>query len=125
MAVAIIIDEDNKIIHRQVTGELYTDRSLRLVRELALSVGTYKNYNVMMDMRGTETKPEMLDLMAIASECAKLKSDFNNKIAFLIPDTEERIHFAQLFKTCMETQGFRFKQFFNAETAMEWLTDKG
>ena len=122
MKTEIEIDENNKIIQRTVIGELYTERSLSLVRELALSLLTHKGYNVLMDMRETETRPEMLDLMAIASECAKLRSGFNRKIAFLIPDTEERVRFAQLFKACMEAQGFRFRQFFDREAALEWLS---
>ena len=122
MKTEIEIDENNKIILRTVTGELYTERSIKLVRELAISLLTHKGYHVLMDMRETVTKPEMLDLMAIASECAKLRSGFNRKIAFLIPDTEERIRFAQLFKACMEAQGFRFRQFFDREAALEWLS---
>ena len=125
MTTGVTIDNDRKIIQRKMTGELYTDRSLQLVRELSLSVDIYQDYNVLVDMRETETRPEMLDLLAIASECSKLKSNFDNKIAFLIPDTEERIQFAQLFKTCMQAQGFRFDQFFDHDTAMQWLTTAG
>jgi len=44
-------------------------------------------------------------------------------IAFLIPNAEERIKFARLFKACMEAQGFRFKQLFIRETATDWLTE--
>jgi hypothetical protein len=77
-----------------------------------------------MDMRETGTKPEMLDLMGIASACAKLRSDPDTKIAFLIPNTEERVRFAQLFKACMEAQGFRFRQFFDRDTAMKWLSEE-
>jgi hypothetical protein len=123
MAMDIKIDTDKKIIHRTVTGALYTERSLMLVRELAMAVNTHKGYNVMMDMRETATDPEMLDLMQIATECAKLRSDFDSKIAFLIPHTEERIRFAHLYKSCMEAQGFEFRQFFDRETALEWLTE--
>lgn len=123
MVMDIKIDNDNKIIEKIVAGDLYTEHSLKLVRELGMAVSSNKGYNVLMDMRETETKPEMLDLMQIASACARLGSDFDNKIAFLIPNTEERIRFAQLFKTCMEAQGFRFRQFFDRETAMEWLTE--
>ena len=45
------------------------------------------------------------------------------KIAFLIPDTIERNRFAMLFRTCMEAQGFAFKQFLDYDTAMAWLSD--
>jgi|GEM_PF-714528 len=117
------IDKEHKIIQRTVTGDLVTERSLELVREIAMVTNAHKGYNVLMDMRETETKPEMLDLMQIASACAKLRSDFDTKIALLIPNTEERVRFAQLFKACMEAQGFRFRQFFDRETALEWLTE--
>ena len=123
MTVDLKIDKDKKIIERAVSGGLSTVRSLKLVRELAIAVNTHKGYNVLMDMRGTETRPEMLDLMQIASECAKLRSDFDRKIAFLIPNTEERIRFAQLFKACMEAQGFEFRQFFKRAAAEKWLTE--
>jgi len=116
------IDKDNRVIHKTETGEMFTERSITWVRELSLALKFHEGYNILMDLRETETRPEMLDLMAIASECAKLKSDFNSKIAFLIPNTEERVKFAKLFKACMEAQGFRFKQFFDHGTAMDWLT---
>ena len=122
MTASIKIDNERKIIQKTITGVLIVDRSIRLVREIALSLNTIKGYSVLMDLRETETRSEMLDLMAIASECAKLKSDFNNKIAFLIPNTEERTRFAQLFKVCMEAQDFEFRQFFDFDAAMEWLT---
>lgn len=122
MTLGIKIDIDKKIIERAVSGALYTERSLKLVRELAIAVNTYKGYNVLMDMQETETEPEMLDLMQIASECAKLRPDVDCKIAFLIPDTEERVRFAQLFKACMEAQGFTFRQFFDRESAEAWLS---
>jgi hypothetical protein len=82
---------------------------------------SYRDYHILMDLRATATRPEMLDLMAIASECAKLGADFSRRIAFLIPDTEERQRFAQLFKACIETQGFAFEQFTDPEAARAWL----
>jgi hypothetical protein len=115
------IDKDRKIIQRTATGDLSTARSLELVRELAMALNTHRDYNVLMDMRETGTKPEMLDLMGIASACAQLRSDPDTKIAFLIPNTEARVQFAQRFKACMEAQGFRFKQFFDRDSAIEWL----
>lgn len=120
--MTITIDNDRKIIQRTVTGELHTERSLKLVREIALAASTHKDYNILMDLRDTESRPEMLDLLAIASECAVLKPEFNNKIAFLIPDKEERGQVARLFKTCMEAQGFRFRQFFDRDAALQWLS---
>ncbi len=62
--------------------------------------------------------------LTIAMECKQLRSDFNNKVAFLIPDTEERRRFAELFRACMEAQGFGFQQFFTPDAATAWLMDK-
>jgi hypothetical protein len=123
MTTAIAIDHENKIIQRTVAGELHTDRSLNLVRELSLAMLSYRDYHILMDLRATATRPEMLDLMAIASECAKLGANFSRRIAFLIPDTEERQRFAQLFKACMDTQGFLFKQFTDPGAARAWLLE--
>jgi hypothetical protein len=122
MTPTLEIDEDRKIIQRTVTGNLFTERSLKLVRELATILNSHSGYNVLMDMRETKSKPERLDLMQIASACAKLSPGLDIKIAFLIPDTEERVRFAQLFKDCMESQGFQFRQFFERDAALEWLT---
>ena len=121
MTADIKVDKDNKIIERTVNGYLYTERSLRLVHELAFYVSNHKGYDVLLDMRDTVTYPEMIDLMEIATTCSELRSDFNNKIAILIPNTLERIRFAQLFKSCMDAQGFRLKHFLNYEAAIDWL----
>ncbi len=123
MTADIKIDNESKIIQKTVTGDLYTERSLKLVRELALFISTHRGYNVLLDMRETDTQPEMLDLMEIASTCTMLRSDFDSKIAILIPNTEERVKFAQLFKACMTAQGFDFNQFFEYTPAREWLTE--
>jgi len=120
--MTIKIDKGRKIIQRTVTGELHTERSLKLVREIALAASTHKDYNILMDLQDTESRPEMLDLLAVASECAVLHPVFNNKIAFLIPDAKERGPVARLFKTCMEAQGFRFRQFFDRAAALQWLS---
>jgi hypothetical protein len=122
MEMDFTVDNDRKIIEKTETGEMFTERSLSWVRELAYAVQLHPGYNVLMDLRETTANPEMLDLMQIASACTKLRSNFDNKIALLIPNTEERIRFAQLFKTCMEAQGFRFQQFFDYETALKWLS---
>jgi hypothetical protein len=123
MAMDIKIDSDKKIIEKTETGVMFTERSLSWVRELAFAVQLNPGYNVLMDLRETKANPEMLDLMQIASACAKLRSNFNSKIAFLIPNTEERVRFAQLFKSCMEAQGFEFRQFFDRKTALQWLSE--
>ena len=122
MTADIKIDEERKIIQKTVTGELTGDRSIKVVREIALSLNIHKGYSVLIDIRDTEPKHETMDLMTIAMECSTLGPDFNRKIAILNPDLEERVRFAQLFKACMEAQGFEFKQFLDYDPAIEWLS---
>ncbi len=123
MSPNIKIYEDQKVILRTVTGELVTARSLKLVKELAVAIKLNQGYNILIDLRETETRPETLDLMEIATACSRYRHGFKGKIAFLIPDTKERIRVAKLFRTCMEAQGFEFTQFFDFDLAMEWLRD--
>ena len=67
------------------------------------------------------TVSDMQDLMTFAQECANYKADFDRKIAILIPNTEERIETARRFKSCMDVMGFRLRQFFEYDEAIEWL----
>jgi len=124
MTTNIKIDKDKKIIQRTVAGGLYTDRAIELVQELSMAANLHRGYNILLDLRDTVTVPEMYDLMAITSACSRLRNNFNNKIAFLIPNTEERVRFAKLFRACMEAQSFQLKHFFDRKTAMEWLSEE-
>ncbi len=123
MSPKIRIHEDKKVIHRIVTGELYTARSIKLVRELAVAVKLNRGYGILMDLHDTVTRPETLDLLEIATECYRNKYDFKGGIAFIIPDTEERHRAAKIFKHLMEAKGFKFRQFSDFDAAMHWLVD--
>ena len=122
MIAEIDIDNDNKIIQRTVTGELDTNRALELVQNVFLAAQLHHGYSILVDIKATTFEPEMDDLLDIAAECSKRRKDFNHKIAFLIPDTEQRRKTARYFKTCMDIRGFKFKQFFNYKAAKEWLS---
>ena len=122
MIAEINVDNENKTIQRILTGEIDTNQALSLVREISNSVKIHEGYNILVDMRDTTYQPEMMDLLEIAAECSKLLIDFSRKIAFLIPNTEQRKLVAKIFRTCMEAEGFEFKQFFDYEAATEWLS---
>ena len=124
MIAEIDIDKDRKIVLRTVSGEIDTAQALNLVQNVAIAVNHNPGYNILVDIRDTTFYPEMLDLLEIASECSKQLIGFSRKIAFLIPDTEQRRLVARIFKTCMEAEGFEFKQFFDYDAAIEWLSTK-
>ncbi len=124
MIAEIDIDKDKKIVLRTVTGDIDTAQALKLVKDVAIAVNHNPGYNILVDIRDTTFYPEMLDLLDIATECSRQLIGFRRKIAFLIPDTEQRRLVAKIFRTCMEAEGFDFKQFFDYDAAMEWLSTK-
>lgn len=124
MIAEIDIDKDRKIVHRTVTGEIDTAQTLKLVQNVAIAVNHNPGYNILVDIRDTTFYPEMLDLLEIATACSKHLIGFSRKIAFLIPDTEQRRLVAKIFRICMEAEGFEFKQFFDYDAAIEWLSTK-
>lgn len=112
-------------IQKTETGKLDHGRTLNLIHELSAAIKLNSDQDILVDLRDTDVESDMLDLMSFAAECAKYGSDFNKKIAILIPKTPARIETARLFKSCMDLQGFRLKQFFDYEAAIEWLTTTG
>jgi hypothetical protein len=121
METKIKIDKGQKIIKRAVSGVLYTDRAIKLVRELSLEVELQKDYDILMDLRKSVIAPEMTDLMAIMSAWSRIADHFENKIAVIFPKDAEHTRFAQLYKACMDAQGFEFRQLFDYDAAIEWL----
>jgi hypothetical protein len=123
MKTKIKIDNDQKIIKRAVSGVFYTDRAIKLVRELSVAAELQRDHHILMDLRESVTAPEMTDLMSIMSAWSRLAGDFDNKIAVIFPKDKEHAPFTQLFRTCMEAQGFKFRQLFDYDTAIEWLKE--
>ena len=119
----IKVDKDQKIIHKKVSGVLYTGRSIELVRGLSMAAELYNGYDILMDIRETKTAPEMTDFMAIMSAWSRLAANFDNKIAIVTSKIEQHSRYAQIFKAFMKAQGFRIQQFFEREAAMEWLSE--
>jgi hypothetical protein len=105
------------------SGALDLDRSIRIVRELATEANYHKDHNIILDLRETDIKANIGDLIQVSMEFAIHHKVFKNKLAVLIPNTEKRLQIAKRFKTCMDLQGFQFEQFTNFEAAIEWLSD--
>lgn len=101
----IKIDKDNKIIEKTVTGQLTPERSMMVIYEIATVVNMHKDYGILIDIRDTDPITEMSDMMSLASEISKHGTGFTNKIAFLVPTTEERTRTIELWKTCMQAMG--------------------
>jgi len=124
MAKDMTIYRIGDCIKKTAAGRLDHNRSINLIHELSVAVNNHKDQNILVDLREADVQTETGDLMTFAAECAKYKSGFDNKIAVLIPDTEERIETAKRFKVCMDVQGFEFKQFTGYDEAMTWLSEE-
>ncbi len=105
------------------SGVLDLDRSISIVRELAYEAKYHRDHNIILDFRETDINANHRDMIQISLEFARYHKAFQNKIAVLIPNTEDRLQIASLLKTSMDYQGFEFKQFFDFEKAIEWLAD--
>ena len=122
MSSDLEIHEDERIVKLTVTGELNADRALAFIDKIALTVRLHPAYNILVDIQDTTYQPDMAEMLEVASECSKRLTNFKHKIAYLIPDRTDRKEVAKLFKTCMELQGFEFKQFVEHDDALNWLS---
>ena len=105
MIAEIDIDIDKKILLRTLTGEIDTGQALKLVQNVAKAVNLNPGYHILVDIRDTTFHPEMIDLLGIAAGCSQQLIGFGRKIAFLIPDTEQRKPVAKIFKGHQASKG--------------------
>ena len=122
MSSDLEIKNDERIVQLTVTGELNADRAIALIDKIDVTFRIHPAYNILVDIHDTAFQPDMADLLEIASECSRRLTNFKRKIAFFIPDTKERKKVAKLFKTCMELQGFEFRQFVKYDDALNWIS---
>ena len=111
------------LIRKTEDGEINIQRSMDVVRELAIASEHHKEANILVDLRETETTLNFGDLLAVALEFAYYKNCFRNKIAAIIPEEPERIERAEFFKAGMTIKGFLFDYFTDFEKAIEWLSE--
>ena len=105
------------------TGIFDVDRSIKLVHEIATAANFLTEHHLLVDLSDTDVQMDFSDTLEVATEFVKLMEGFQNKIAVLIPNTEERLRIAKRFKTMVDQEGFQFNQFFDFEEAMEWLSE--
>ncbi len=123
MLAKIKIYKIRDFIRYTETGIFDVDRSLKLVREIATAANFLTEHHILADLSDTDVQMDHSDTLAVATEFVRRMEGFQNKIAVLIPNTEERLEIAKRFKMMVGQQGFQFKQFFDFEEAMEWLSE--
>ena len=122
MTVSYKIYKMKDFIRMTEKGEINIQRSIDVVRELAIASEFHKDVNILVDLRETETVLNYRDLFTVVLEFAYYKNCFRNKMAAIIPDEPERIERAEFFKTGMTIKGFLFEYFTDFEKAIEWFS---
>ena len=87
-------------IRKTESGNLDYDRIKEIVNELGTAASFYTKHNILLDFRGTTLSVDsMSDIMTIALEIESYKKAFNNKIANVLPNDEDRLSMAKKWKT--------------------------
>ena len=112
----------NDFIRKTPKGEHDYDKSIKLVRELAGLAGFHSDRNLLVDLRQTEQLRDFGDVLTVAIEFAKYKDVFRNKVAFVIPNTPDRIKRAKFFIAALGEVKFQMEYYTEFEKAIEWFS---
>ena len=125
MPICIKFYKDQDYIQKTETGEIDCGKAIYTIYELAAAAESYKDYSILMDVRGAASQlSSMGDLLKLSTEFAKYTDVFTNKIAMLLPDIQERVERTDRFKACMVVNGLAFHYFTGDDDAMAWLSEE-
>jgi hypothetical protein len=112
------------IIRHNESGNLDYDKSLAIINTIAGTAAYHQDHNILIDFRETTIEGQDWDsVLELSMHMARHKNIFNNKIANVVPEDEERLRVAKLFRACLDLHGFQYQIFTNFEEAVEWLSD--
>ncbi len=125
MASDIKIYKVKDFIRLNDSGEIDFDRSVQIVRDLAVAASFYADHNILVDLRETRMSGEsnMGTVLRLAVEMARYGSVFKGKIANVVPADEKRLSIAKQFEASLHLQGFSYKVFTSFEEAIDWLSE--
>ena len=124
MKTEIKVYNIKEFVRKNVSGELDLEKSMEFARQLGGIAMVHHEHNILIDMRDTTiSHVSITDLMQLTLEIVGFIPDFNNKIANVLPDNEERLHVARQFHSCMTLKGFSYEIFTDFEKAIEWLAE--
>ena len=81
MTVSYKIYKIKDFVRRTEKGEINMQKSLDAVAELAVASKFHKDFNILVDLRETETTLNFRDLLKVVLEFGYYKNCFRNKIA--------------------------------------------
>jgi hypothetical protein len=112
-------------IRKNESGEIDSDKSIQIVRELSATAAFHADHNILVDLKETILLAWGMDeVMKIAMEFVKLMPSFTNKIATVVPSDPDRVSMAKKLEACMKQGDFQYKVFTDFEDAIAWLSDE-
>jgi len=123
VSIGIKVYQTKDFIRKNAKGTIDLEYSLEEVRRLALAANHFKGHNILLDLRESVVDGDRADTLRVAAAFAHYFKSFRNKIAVIIPDTEERMAKAEFMRTCMHLQGFQWEFFMAYEDAIDWLSE--
>ena len=123
MSIGIKVYQTRDFVRKNAQGTIDLERSLEEVRQLAQATHYFQDHNILLDLRETVVDGDRADTLRVAAAFAQYFKSFRNKIAVIIPDSEERMAKAEFMRTCMHLQGFQWEFFMAYEDAIDWLSE--
>jgi hypothetical protein len=123
MSHNIIIYRTGDFIRKTEMGHLDLERSIEIVQQLAEAAGQHSDCDILLDLRDTDSSIGYTDIMGVAREFVRHRFVFQNKIALIIPENEQRYAKTQILHTCLDLEGFQAEVFVSYEEAIDWLSN--
>lgn len=112
-------------IRKNKSGELNYERLKGIVMEIATEATFYPDHNILIDSRETTLQNDfgMTDIIRIARDVSIFRHLLTNRIAYVIPNDEDRLSKAENAETIIQVQGIQYKVFTDYGDAIEWLSE--
>jgi hypothetical protein len=102
-------------------GTLDLEETKKLLLEIASVSTPLVEYEILLDIRKTQSELSIANLWYLADELNKFRKTFTCKTAVLCP--VEQFDHVGFFALCSQNRGFQVRAFTSYEGAMEWLLE--
>ena len=124
MSLGIKVYHVQDFIRKNETGDIDTERSLEIVREICTAANFHADSNILIDLRETTVHSASFgEMNKLTEEFIRLAPGFKNKIAVIIPDEPERIKGGEKLELCMRVHKVKYSLFTDYEKAIDWLSE--
>jgi hypothetical protein len=126
MDVRFTIDKQHKIISGVVSGPLHRDILLNLLAQLRVISANNTGCNLLFDLSRTSLKSSQMDLyrvIDVVSAIVDLKEQLGEKIAHVVPDSNDRVEHAEDIGSVAMIRGLNYKVFTDKDQAWKWLQE--